>query len=90
MPLSKLFKQSMLTGKLPQDWATAIVFPIFTKSDPCLSSNYKPISLTSIIVKVMERIIIARSCLPFPTTIYQLSDCQHNMSFHRFLVIDRL
>ena len=57
VPLSKLFYQSMLTGKLPQDWVTANVVPVFKKGDPRLSSNYRPISLTSIIVTVMERII---------------------------------
>ena len=47
----------MSTGKLPQDWTTANVVPVFKKGDPRLTSNYRPISLTSIIVKVMERII---------------------------------
>ena len=57
----------MLTGKLPQDWVTANVVPVFKKGDPRLSSNYRPISLTSIIVKVMERIICCQigSACPF-------------------------
>ena len=58
LPLSKLFTQSMSTGKLPQDWVTANVVPVFKKGDPRLPSNYRPISLTSIIVKIMERITV--------------------------------
>jgi len=34
LPLSKLFTQSMSTGKLPQDWVTTNVIPIFKKVIP--------------------------------------------------------
>ena len=57
VPLSKSFNQSMSSGKLPLDWVTANVVPIHKKSDKRLPSNYRPISLTSIIVKIMERIV---------------------------------
>ena len=67
----------MITGKLPQDWVTANrVVPVFKKGDPCLSSNYRPISLTSIIVKVMEKII----CCQIGSALSnhcRLSKCQH-------------
>ena len=54
-PLSKLFQLSFSTGSLPRDWVTAIL--VYKKSDSHLSSNYRPISLTSIVIKVMEKII---------------------------------
>ena len=47
----------MSTGTLPRDWTTANVVPVFKKGDKKVPSNYRPISLTSIVVKVMERII---------------------------------
>ena len=47
-PLPRLFNQSILTGKLPQDWVTVNVVPVFKKGDPHLPSNYRSISLTSI------------------------------------------
>ena len=53
-PLSQLFNQSMLSGTLPKDWTTANIVPIYER---CLVNNYRPISLTSIIVKVMEKVI---------------------------------
>ena len=56
-PLSKLFNQSMSTGTLPCDWTTPNVVPVFKKGDKKVPSNYRPISLTSIVVKVIERII---------------------------------
>ena len=56
-PLSRIFQLSINSGSLPRDWITANIVPVHKKGDKHLSSNYRPISLTSIIVKVMERII---------------------------------
>ena len=82
VPLSKLFTQSMSTGKLPQDWTTANVVPVFKKGDPRLTSNYRPISLTSIIVKVMERIIHCQIGSALSSNC-RLNDCQHGFCPHR-------
>ena len=59
-PLSQLFNQSMSSGTLPRDWTTANVVPIYKKGERCLVNNYRPISLTSVVVKVMEKIIHKR------------------------------
>ena len=56
-PLSSLFNQSMSNGHLPRDWVIANVIPVHKKGNKRLASNYRPIRLTSIIVKVMERIV---------------------------------
>ena len=55
--LSRIFQLSLDSGSLPRDWITANIVPVYKKGDKHLSSNYRPISLTSIVVKVMERII---------------------------------
>ena len=52
-----LFKASLHQGKIPQDWKTANVAPIFKKGESNKPSNYRPISLTSIVCKVLEHII---------------------------------
>ena len=56
-PLSRIFKLSLDSGTLPRDWITANIVPVHKKGDKHLPSNFCPISLTSIVVKVMERII---------------------------------
>jgi len=55
--LAQIFNMSIQTGEVPQEWRDAVVVPLFKKgnrSDPC---NYRPVSLTSIVCKVMERIV---------------------------------
>ena len=59
-PLAHLFNLSMSTGSLPQDWTRANITPIFKKGDKHSPCNYRPVSLTSLISKVMERLIHAK------------------------------
>ena len=63
--LSHLFQLSFERGVLPLDWTSANVVPVFKRDDKHKPANYRPISLTSLIVKVMEKIIHSHiiSCL---------------------------
>ncbi len=56
-PLSLLFQSCYNIGMLPREWKLGHVVPIFKKGDKHEVSNYRPISLTCIIVKILERII---------------------------------
>ena len=56
-PLSIIFNKSLTAGKVPSDWKLANVTPIFKKGDKSHPGNYRPISLTSIVCKLMETII---------------------------------
>nr|XP_047127816.1 uncharacterized protein LOC124808654 [Hydra vulgaris] len=56
-PLYLIFKKSMETGTLPDMWKKANVMPLFKKVSKLKTSNYIPVSLTSIPCKVLERII---------------------------------
>ena len=53
-PLSLIFQQSMDHGDLPKAWLEANVTPIFKKGSRSDHANYRPISLTSVICKLME------------------------------------
>ena len=57
LPLSLIFSKSFSEGELPQDWKDAIITPLHKKGEKEFASNYRPISLTSIVCKVMESII---------------------------------
>ena len=53
-PLALLFNTSMKEGVLPADWKTAMISAIYKKGSKHIPENYRPISLTSIVCKLME------------------------------------
>ena len=57
LPLSLLFSQSFNSAQVPSSWKQANITPIFKKDSKVIASNYRPISLTSIPCKIMERLI---------------------------------
>ncbi|KGL72885.1 RNA-directed DNA polymerase from mobile element jockey, partial [Tinamus guttatus] len=58
-PLSIIFERSWRTGEVPEDWKKANVTPVFKKGKNEDPGNYRPVSLTSVPRKVMERLILA-------------------------------
>ena len=56
-PLAIIYTRSMEEGIVPADWRTANVTPIFKKGSKSAAGNYRPVSLTSILCRVMEAIV---------------------------------
>ena len=52
-----IFQKSINSGTPPSDWLKAHIVPIHKKNDRTISSNYRPISLTSIPCRILEHII---------------------------------
>ena len=59
-PLSILFSRSMEESKIPNEWRDATVIPLFKKGSKADPGNYRPVSLTSVTGKLMERLIKSR------------------------------
>ena len=55
-----MFKKSFITGQLPEDWKHADITPLHKKGPKFLRENYRPISLTSIVCKISEKIVFDR------------------------------
>ena len=56
-PLCMLYKQSLTAGHIPNDWKCANITPVFKKGCKSKPSNYRPISLTSQVAKILESIV---------------------------------
>ena len=56
-PIAELFRKSLNAGKLPIAWKSAVVKPMFKGGTPDDAANYRPVSLTSVLCKTMERIL---------------------------------
>ena len=60
-PLTSIFKSSLEQGIVPLDWKDAVVMPLFKKGKRDDPNNYRPVSLTSIIGKILESTI--KNCM---------------------------
>lgn len=56
-PLAMLFNQLISVGYVPQAWLNAIIVPVFKKGAAGELCNYRPISLTCVPSKIMERVL---------------------------------
>jgi len=88
-PLSLLFSSFLSVGQVPAAWKSAIVTPIYKNglaSDP---ANYRPISLTSVFCKLMER-VINRQMIQYLQRHKLLSGQQHGFLAKRSTVTNLL
>jgi len=75
-PLADLYNLSLDQGIVPLEWKSAVVTPIHKKGSKTDPQNYRPISLTSILCKVLES-IIKDSIVAFVDKFNLIRDSQH-------------
>ena len=87
-PLKILFDLSLQTGKTPTDWRSAVSTALHKKGNKADVSNYRPVSLTCVICKVMESVVRDHIMNFFLQTNYSLinnmallRECQLNYSY---------
>ncbi|CAM5171235.1 unnamed protein product [Eretmochelys imbricata] len=56
-PLARIFNESVNSGVVPYDWRIAHIVPIFKKGNKSDPGNYRPVSLTSVVCKVLEKFL---------------------------------
>ena len=57
IPLARVFNLSLKEGGVPFEWKEANIIPLFKKGSRNKSENYRPVSLTSVICKLLEWLI---------------------------------
>lgn len=76
--VSLMFQRSFDTGHLPSEWTETNVAPQFEKSDNSDPTNYRLISLTCVLCKRLEQIIVSSLSKHFSKHI--LCELQHGFA----------
>ena len=58
--LTHLFQQSLRDMSIPAVWKQAHVTPVYKKGDRLNPKKYLPVSLTSLICKTMEHVLVSQ------------------------------
>ena len=82
VPIHLLWSESMSTGIVPQFYKTGYVSPLFKKGSRCNAANYRPVTLTSHVVKVYER-VVRKHMIQHLETNNLLSGKQHGFRSNR-------
>ena len=75
-PIYMLWRHSLDIGKIPKECKRGLISPIYKKGSRECPANYRPISLTSHIVKIFERVILRHLMRHFEEN-NLLADSQH-------------
>jgi hypothetical protein len=82
VPLQMLWQKSLDTSDIPQKMKHAVIFPLAKGGSLTNPANYRPVSLTSHIVKIFERIVKGR-IVNFLETNKWLNPKQHGFRSRR-------
>ncbi|BHF57719.1 hypothetical protein SprV_0100066400 [Sparganum proliferum] len=84
-PLSMFFHTSFETGYLPANWKSAWITPLYRGGSRVSANNYRPVSLTCICCKIMEK-IMKQQLMQFLEQNHLFYDSQHGFQKGRFCV----
>lgn len=60
VPLVLLYKQLLSVAYVPDIWKKAVVTPVHKKGPTTAVSNYRPISVTCVPCKILERVVVSK------------------------------
>ena len=75
-PLATLFNLSLEEGIVPSEWKEANITPLFKKGSRNKPENYRPVSLTSVVCKLLET-LIRDHMVEFLVKHNLINTCQH-------------
>ena len=84
-PLMRLMNSSLATGVVPADWKHSQITPVFKSGSRSDIKNYRPVALTSIICKLLER-AVADNINDHVTTFCLDNPHQHGFTAHKSCV----
>ena len=81
-PLYRIWRKSLNTSEIPEILKEQGIIPIYKKGNKCEPANYRPVSLTSHIIKLFERIIRTK-LTEYLENNHILTDKQHGFRSNR-------
>ena len=85
--LTALFNMSLHSGKIPTEWKLANVVPVPKKGDPHSIYNYRPVSLLSLVSKLLEHAVFNKVSAFIQNYLY---DLQHGFRHKRSCITQLL
>ncbi len=67
--LSHLFKWENLHTVVPTSFEKSVIIPVPKNSKPSCLNDYRPVALTSTVIKVFERLLKKHICSSIPATL---------------------
>ncbi len=67
-----IFNESLATSVVPTSFKKSIIIPVPKNSKPSCLNDYRPVALTSIVMKVFERLLKNHICSSIPVTLATL------------------
>ncbi len=65
---TSIFNESLATSVVPTPFKKSVIIPVPKNSKPSCLNDYRPVALTSTVMKVFERLLKNHICSSIPTT----------------------
>ncbi len=74
---TSIFNESLATSVIPTSFKKSVIIPVPKNSKPSCLNDYRPVALTSIFMKVFERLLKNHICSSIPVTLdpFQFAYC---------------
>ncbi len=66
---TSIFNESLATSVVPTSFKESVIIPVPKHSKPSCLNDYRPVALTSTVMKVYERLLKKHICFSFPATL---------------------
>ncbi len=74
---TSIFNESLATSVIPTSFKKSVIIPVPKNNKPSCLNDYRPVALTSIVVKVFERLVKNLICSSIPVTLDPLQFAYH-------------
>ncbi len=75
---TSIFNESLATSVVPTSFKKSVIIPVPKNNKPSCLNDYRPVALTSIVMKVFERLVKKHICFSIPVMLDPLQFAYHS------------